>query len=451
MGHAVIRSRGGAVQPGRLLGLALAALLLAGCESIFEPYKPPPLPGDRRSVLALQQRLEPDPGIQDVQVRLPRPFANPDWTQDGGNADKAMHHLVLAEAPREIWRATVGSGSSKYTRLTAQPAIAGGRVFALDAEGEVSAHSLTDGRRLWRTSIVPRGEDAGVIGGGVAYAYNMVFVSSGYGEVIALDVERGSEIWSRRVGPPISSPPTVSAGRIFVVTEDNQLVALAAADGVVLWNHVGIAESAGLVGAGSPAVSEGVVVAAYSSGELVALRADSGRVIWTESLSRTGQAAAIGELSDINGRPVIDRGVVYAVGHGGRMVANDLVTGARVWTQNIAGVESPWVAGDYIFLITLEGELTALSRADGRIRWVTELPVYERPADRRGRILWSGPILASDRLIITSSNGQAVAVSPYNGRMLGSVRLADNTFIAPILAAETLLVLTDDGRLAAYR
>lgn len=426
-------------------------LLTAACDTLFAPYKPPPLPGQRVSILSLQSKLEPDPRIQDTAIRLPRPFANPDWSQDGGNADKAMHHLAMSEAPQEVWRQSIASGSSSDSRLTQPPIIAGGRAFALDSTGSVTALAAADGRRLWRTSVLPKGEDEGLIGGGVAAGYGMVFAATGHGEVIALEAERGTEIWRRRVGPPLTSPPTVSDGRVFAITQDNQLVALAAADGQLLWSHVGIAEPAGLVGAGAPAASDGVVVGAFSSGELVALRADTGRLVWTEALSRAGQATTAGELADINGRPVIDRGIVYALGHSGRMVATDLSTGARLWTQNLTGAESPWVAGDYVFVITLDNELVALTRSEGRIRWVTELPLFERPDSRTRRIVWSGPVLASDRLIITSSRGDAVAVSPYSGKMLGNLRLGDKVYIAPVIAGETLFVLGDDGRLTAFR
>jgi outer membrane protein assembly factor BamB len=436
---------------GRTVAALTVLLVVTACDTLFAPYKPPPLQGQRISILALQSRLEPDPRIQDTAVRLPRPFANADWAQDGGNADKAMHHLALGDAPREVWRASIGSGSSSDTRLTAPPVVAGGRIFALDTTASVSAIAVADGRRLWRTSVLPRGEDEGLLGGGVAAAYGLVVASTGHGEIVALDAERGTEIWRRRIGPPLATPPTVSGGRVFAVTQDNQLVALAASDGQVLWNHVGIAEPAGIVGAGAPAISDGIVVASFSSGEVVALRADTGRPVWTDTLSRSGQAAALGELSDINGRPVIDRGVVLAAGYGGRMIANELSTGLRLWTKNLSSVETPWVAGDYVFLITLEGELVALARADGRIRWVTELPQFERPDNRNKRIVWSGPILVSDRLIITSSKGDAVAVSPYTGKMMGNLRLADKVFIAPVVAGETLFVLTDDGRLTAYR
>ena len=432
---------------GPLLALGI---ILSAC-NVFSPYVPPPLEGERISVLSLEQTLEPDPGIQDLQVRLPRPFANAAWPQTGGSASKAMHHLAVGEAPRRQWRVNVGAGSSRDRRLTASPVVSDGRIVVLDANGLVVAHDMQTGKRLWRYDVVPKGERRGALGGGLAVAGETLFVTSGYGDVVAIATASGGEIWRTPLNVPLASPPTVAGDLLFVVTNDNQTFGLRAEDGSAVWNHVGIAETAGLVGAGAPAVADGVVVVPYSSGELIALRANNGQILWTDNLSRGGPTTALGEITDINGHPIVDRGTVYAVGHSGRMVANDLVSGARLWTQDISGSGSPWIAGDFLYLVTSGSELIALSRQDGRIRWVTELPRYRRPDTLEDPITWGGPVLGSDRLVIVSSTGDAVAVSPYTGKMLGSLRLSDAVFLPPVLAAESLFFLTDDGALVAYR
>jgi outer membrane protein assembly factor BamB len=436
-----------------LRGLGPVAALggfLSAC-NIISAYVPPPLEGERISVLSFERTLKPDPSIQDVQVRLPRPFANVDWAQSGGSATKAMHHLTIGAVPSRRWRTNIGAGSSRERRLTASPVVGGGRIFAMDAKGLVVAHDMLSGRRLWRFDIVPKGERRGTIGGGLAIAGDTLFVTSGYGDVITLVASNGAEIWRTPLKIPLASPPTVAGGLIFVVTKDNQTFGLRAEDGAAVWNHVGIAETAGLVGAGSPAAADGIVVVPYSSGELVALRANNGEVLWTDNLSRGGPTTALGEITDINGHPVVDRGTVYAVGHSGRMIANDLIDGARLWTQDISSSGSPWIAGDFLYLVTSGSELSALSREDGRIRWATALPRYRRPDTLEGPITWGGPVLGSDRLIIVSSTGDAVAVSPYTGKMLGSLRLSDAVFLPPVLASESLFFLTDDGALVAYR
>lgn len=438
---------------GRFGWAALLALplVLGGCEAILGSPEAPPLPGERISILTLQKQLEPDPRIADLEVRLPRPWVNESWPQAGGFPNHAMHHLALGDNPRLAWRTDIGAGSGGLTRLLANPVVGGGQVFALDSEGRVSALDAQSGSRQWQVQVTPEDEERGALGGGIALASGVLFIGTAFGEVIALDARSGAQFWRQSIGVPLPAAPSIDDGRVFVVTYDNQLFALDAGSGDVLWSYVGIAETAGLIGAGSAAVEGGLVVAPFSSGELVALRVENGNVAWSDSLVRTGRATALTEISDINSRPVIDRGVVYGISHGGRMVAVDARTGARIWTQSVAGIESPWVAGDFVFVVTTEAEIVALSRPDGRIRWVTQLDRYRKPNSREGAITWSGPVLAGDRLLAVSSEGVALAVSPYTGQVLGQLRLRTDAAIAPVVAGETLYILTEDGALSALR
>jgi outer membrane protein assembly factor BamB len=156
-------------------------------------------------------------------------------------------------------------------------------------------------------------------------------------------------------------------------------------------------------------------------------------------------------LSDINGSPVIDRDRVYAVSFSGRLVAISLRTGDRLWDQEVSGVQTPWIAGDFLFLLTTDGDVLCLSRRDGRIRWVNSLPRFEDPEDREGPIYWTGPILVSDRLIVVGTNGQAVSISPYSGRLLGQIELPDGVDIPPAVANGTVYVFTNEGDLVALQ
>ncbi len=427
----------------------LLTLLLAGC-GIFDEEEEV-LPGERIPVLMLDSELTPDPLIADLAVRLPPPEANRAWPQPGGYANHAMHHLALGDAPNRAWSANAGSGSSDWERLTAQPVVAEGRIFTMDTEGEVRAFDVNNGARLWVVETVPEDEDEGVIGGGVAYYGGTLFVSSGAAQIIALDGASGNELWRQSLAAPMRIGPTVTAGRVFAVTVDNQLHVLAADDGRKLWTHSGITETAALLGSGSVAVEAGTVVVPYSSGELVALRVENGRAVWSDTLAAVRRVDAVSALADIRGNPVIDRGLVFAISHSGRMVAIDQRTGIRVWDKTIGGVETPWAAGDFLYVLTNVAELVCLSRRDGRIRWIRSLPRYEDEEDKEDPIFWVGPLLAGDRLIVAGSTGDMISVSPYDGSVLGIVELSDGVAITPVVADDTLYVLTEDADLIAFR
>lgn len=438
----------------KFFGCLIGLLALCSCEQLndyFESAQDKPLPGERISVLALDKGVNADPRIADLDVKLPPPYENEDWPQAGGYPNHAMHHIAVADVPVQYWRVSAGKGAGDLIRLTSVPIVADGKAFILDSLGNVAAFDITSGRRAWRYNITPGSEERGEIGGGLGFYQGVLYVTSPYGEVIAMLGENGSEVWRRRIGIPLRGAPTIVEDRLFALTADNQLFAIETSSGSVIWNHSGIAEDAAIVGAPSPAVQGGVVIAPYSSGELVALRVENGRILWSDSLARTGRLTSLAELNDINGSPVIDRDMVIAIGHSGRMVGIDLLSGARLWENSLSSIQMPWVAGDFVYVVTLDAQLVCLARNNGRIKWVQQLPRYSDPGRRKNPIEWSGPVLASDRLIVVSSKKDAVAVSPYNGDILSVLELSDKASLPPIVAGGTIFVLTDDGDLVAYR
>ena len=431
--------------------IIFAFFLLGACETWFGEQEAPPLPGKRISVLLHEKTLTPDPKAASEEILLPPPSINPDWPQAGGYPNHAMHHTEVAADINRAWKADIGSGSDDTDRIIASPIAAQGRVFAMDAETVISAFEAGTGRRLWETPLTPEEEDDGHIGGGLAYDKARVFVTTGFAQVIALDAETGAVIWRQTLGGPMRAPPTVRGGRLFAVTIDNKLYALDTSTGATLWTHSGIAETASLLGGASPAVDAGVVVVPYSSGELVALKVETGRVLWTESLARLRQSDIGSPLAHIRGRPVIDRGRVFAMGHGNQLEAIDLRSGQRVWEKEIGGLQSLWVAGNYLFLLSNNAELISLARDDSRIYWITQLPRFEDEEDRRHPIVWTGPLLASDRLIVAGSEGTVLAISPYSGDVLGKAEMPDRIIVDPIIADRSIYFLADNATLVAYR
>ena len=437
----------------RILYMAVVAVTLGACEVpdwLGEPEEPP-LPGKRIPVMSLDNTLKVDAGIANLAVRLPRPRLNLEWPQDGGNADHAMNHLAAPGPLERLWDADIGKGAAHDSGVLASPVSGGGRMFALDTVGTVSAFRADNGERLWRVNVVPEEEEDEALGGGVAFGAGRLFITTGVGEVIALNAATSGELWRVGLGAPVRVAPTYSEGRVFVVTYENKLYALDANNGALLWTHSGISEEAQLLGGASPAVSGGLVVAAYSSGEIYALRVDNGREAWNYTLGSIARLGPLASLGDIIASPVIDRELVYAVSHAGHLIAISLRSGERLWEQNISGVQTPWIAGDFLFILTTQGDLLCLSRIDGLIRWIRRLPRYEDPEDKEGPILWSGPLLVSDRLIVVSSIGQAVSISPYTGALLGLLEMPGNIEISPIASNGMVYILTMDGELIALR
>ncbi|HZG09975.1 MAG TPA: PQQ-binding-like beta-propeller repeat protein [Allosphingosinicella sp.] len=436
----------------RLISVLVAASLLTGCGVFDKKKKTTPTLGDRISVLSSEAAIEVDPALAGVPVSLPGAEANGQWTQPGGSASKSMGHLALGATPAQAWRVSIGQGSGAKVALGAAPVIADGKVFTIDTQATVRAFDATTGASLWQTQV--RGEgapSAALFGGGVSFDNGRLYATNGAGFAFALDAGNGSILWQVRPGGPLRGAPTVANENVYVVSQDNQIFALNPADGATRWTSSAAVEIAGVFGSGAPAAAQGTVVAGFSSGELNAYRYENGRVLWQDALARTSISTAVTTLSDIDAEPVIDQGRVYAVGQGGRMVALELVTGQRVWEINVAGTSTPWVAGEWIFVVTDEAQLLAIARATGKIRWMTQLPRWRDEKDKKGNISWVGPVLAGDRLVLANTLGHIVNVSPFDGAIQSTVETKERITLSPVVANNTLYILHDNGQLSAWR
>ncbi len=452
----------------RLLALAAAALLLPACSTLesinpFAEKKPPRLEGERKPVLVGEELVRPDTAIASRPVALPRPTTNREWPQAGGYPDHAMHHLTLAERPQRAWQSSIGPGTggssfwrvfglSTPRRLIAQPVVAEGKFFALNSDGEVVALNAANGSALWRRNILTEDEGQGDVGGGVGYANGVVYVATGGAEVLALNAGTGAILWRVSLDAPIRGAPTISGGRVYVVTTENELVALdPSKKGERLWNFAGVAEPTGILGAANPAVEGNIVITPQSSGEVVALRVENGRQLWTERLAAARQINPITNIADITARPVVDRGIVIAVSNAGRLAALDVRTGRRLWDVDIGGIQTPWIAGDWAYALSNEGQLVCIERTTGRIKWSVQLNNFTTERQRRNPIVWTGPVLASDRLIVAGSHGEALSLSPYTGQVLGRIVIGERVLISPVVAENTIYFLDDTGRVLALR
>ena len=430
---------------------ALAApLAVGGCsflDNIFSDSKVP-LEGRREAVTVTRRGLVVDPADTRV-VTVPPAVDVAAWTQPGGGPAHLVGHIAMAGF-NPAWRSSIGEGGGYRRKITAQPLIVPGMAVAMDSDGTVSGFKLDTGARLWRTDTQGDEDRSTNVGGGVSFADGTVFASTGRAEIMALDAGTGAIRWRKPLGAPARSAPTVADGRLFVQTLDDRVQAFSVA-GERQWGYQASTSSTTLLGQAAPAYSDGLVVAGFGSGDLVTLRAESGGLAWSDSLASGRGRNSLLDLSAIRALPVIDAGRVFAIGAGGLLVALDLRSGRRLWEREVGGLQTPWVAGDWLYVQTSDETLAAIGRDDGRVRWLSDLPRYDNPEKRRDPLFWTGPILAGGKLILAGSNGFAFSVDPVSGNVLGKVELRDAAAVAPVAAQGTLLFVSDDGTLQAYR
>ena len=442
----------------RALAFGLVAATLAGCAGIRTPSffgllnrkpKERAAEGQRIPVLGGVDQIEVSPSLKGVDFSVPPPQPQAAWPLPGGDAEQSVEHLDAGASLRVAWRTSIGFGTTREAHVTAPPIVADGRIFTLDGMGGVQASDAATGRAVWRDQFSPRrGRDREAFGGGLGYADGTLYVTSGFRFVAAVDPATGLVKWRYDTVVPVHGAPNVGDGKLFAVDVNDELMAFDTSSGKLLWTYQALQEPARMLEASSPAIGSGVVVTPFASGEVVALTTLNGQQVWTDTLSETNRDNALSEIRDIAGRPVIYRGDVLAGSHSGVLASIDLHTGQRRWSLPLSTITTPWPAGDVVYATAQGGKVVCIARDSGQVYWIKDLNFGVK---KKQRAVYSGPVLADNRLLLVDSLGTMIALNPKTGAREATVKLGSPAFLNPIGVNGTLYVLTQAGDLVAIR
>ena len=435
-----------------LLGLALIATL-TGCER-----EDPVLPGAREDIRAVLTAdgtpVEADPGEDlNLPLSLAATSSNSDWRQSIASPGSRTAHPALSRAPSLAWSVGIGTGDSRKGRITADPVVAGGRIFTLDAEARVSAVS-TSGQLLWTRDLVPTNDSStDATGGGLAFGDGKIFVSSGFGLMTALDPETGNQIWQQNLRATGSGNPTVKDGLVYLVAGDDVAWALDTDTGRIEWRLSATPDIQNVIGGPAPAVTDKYVVFAFGSGEVQGAFRKGGLRLWDSQVAGQRKGFSHARIGDITSDPVIVGDRIYVGTHAGRTVALNLGNGERIWTATDGPLNTIWPAGDSIFMVTDRNELLRLSAEDGSRIWSHTLSFFTKNRPRQQTEIFGhhGPIIAGGNLILASNDGLMRLYDPASGAERGAVEIPGGATTNPVVAGNTLYVVTTKGQLLAFR
>ena len=434
-------------------GIALAlvsSIVLAGCSD-----REVILPGKREPILKLEPSATEGAGTLSAPkaFAMPRQKNNVAWPQGHASPSTQVVHAALSAAPKPLWTLSVGTGDRARNRITADPIVAEGIVFTLDSLSVLTATS-TSGSRLWSRDLTPSFERAGdADGGGIAYGDGVVFVSTGYGVLHALDPKSGSALWKQELKGSGNGRPSYFDGVVYLVSQDSVAWAIEAATGRIRWQLDHLSDVNNMSGSTGPAISEKLVVFGFGAGDLQAAFRGGGLTLWSATLAGGRSGRAVATIDDIATSPVISGSTVFAANSSGRIAAMHLDSGARLWTAPY-GARSPlWPAGGSLFFVNDLGQLMRLDATDGSKVWSVDLPGFVSLRQRKSKdvVPHHGPVLAGGRLLLASGDGLLRQFDPETGAERSAIRLGSGATANPIVADGILYVLCRDGKLRAYR
>ena len=438
--------------------LTAAAVLLLACgkgELILDG----PRFDVRDDVPALGENGEIPQSPDASATYVPRSFSTPTqvnhsaWTHRNGSVAHRISHPALGTTLTQAWSANIGQGNGRKARITADPIVSGGRIFTLDSASQVVATG-SDGATLWSRKLIPvTDRDGDASGGGLAFGDDLVIVSTGFGELFALEPTSGEIKWRQKLEAPITSSPTVADGLVYVVSRDSRAWAISTKEGRIKWQLPGTPSPAVINGGAGVAISDRLAVFPFGSGELVSALKKSGIRVWGSSVAGQRRGRAYSNIADVTGDPVIAGDRIFASNQGGRTVALEAGSGERLWTAKEGALAPVWPADDSVFLVSDQDNLMRLDAETGETIWSQELPYFRAKKIKRRQHIYAhhGPILAGGRLIVASDDGLIRSFDPETGEQISSIELKNGAASNPIVVNRTLYVVTTKGNLVAFR
>ena len=422
-----------------MLFLFVALFFLNAC-SYFDEEEIK-LPGKREAVFEKKsQKL-----IKSKKsVFLPKPIDLKNWPLHNHNVSNNLTHFLSNEKLKIKWEKEASYSGSKSDFFVAKPIIYKNRIYSVLANSVISVRDVISGKKIWEKKLSEESDEDIFFTGGVGINDETLFVSTGIGNLYSINLSTREINWKKKFSSPVSAPPLIFSNKVFVVTDDNQTIALEKSSGQEIWSHSGSLENVSIIGGVSPSLKDNVLYVTYTSGEIFALNSQSGSILWFENIA-LGTIATRNLIFDIQSSPVIHKDKLLVSSYINKFLAMSLTDGEKIWEIELSTINPIITAGDYIYLLDTENKLHCIDLTDGTILWTVQLKIQNKKKSLR----WAGPLLTSNQIIIASSEGVILSISPFNGKILGQID-TDHEFITnPILSDKSIFLTTNKGTLLA--
>jgi len=350
-----------------------------------------------------------------------------------------------------VWSKTIGKGlGRKYVEIT--PAILADRIFVGDAYGLVIALDRFTGDVVWRTSVgkpdrrswldVSNRSDPSFVSGGFGVGAGKVFVGTVRGELIALDVSDGSEIWRETLSSEILAPATATSDVVVVQTADGKMYALESGSGETRWVFHTQDVRVSLRGTASPVLSDGHAYAGFRDGILAAVDLESGFPIWEQRLTVPEGTSELERINDIDGRPLVLGQVVFAATHQGTMQARRKSDGFMLWEADAPSFHALAEGLDLVFVVTDDDEVVAAQQESGNEAWKQEA--------FQNRVL-TDPLAFHNYLVVGDDDGYLHVIAQSDGRLMGRYKMRASIRSPMVEEDGVFYALSNKGHLEALR
>lgn len=335
---------------------------------------------------------------------------------------------------KQLWRSSVGSGTDGK-RLNLVATLELDRLYLAARAGEVAAIDVETGKQIWEVDSELE------ISGGPGAGEGLVLIGTSDAQLVALDAESGEERWRARVSSEILSVPKIGSGVVVVHTVDGKLFGFDALAGKQIWVYDRSVPVLTLHGSSSPVITGDMVICGFSSGKLVGLDLASGGVRWETSLGIPSGRSELERMVDIDGDPLVKGGAIFVTSFQGNMAAVARESGQVFWRKKLSSFVGPGADRRSLYVADAKGQVLAIQPNSGAALWKNDKLLNR----------WlSPPVVLDDYVVVGDFDGYLHWLSSSDGRLMGRIRVGDDPISSrPVVYNGRLFVYSDGGTIAA--
>ena len=377
-------------------------------------------------------------------VILPKPREISDWPLFNQNISNNLSHFLSNDSLKIKWEKKSSYRDKKDNFFIAKPIIFKDRIYRILPNSIINVINSVNGKTVWEKKLQEEDKEEIFFTGGIGIDSDTLYVTTGIGNLYSIDITTRKTKWKKNFSSPISAPPLIFSNKIFVITDDNQTSAIEKSNGKEIWSHSGSLENVSIIGGVSPSLKDNVLYVTYTSGEIFALNAENGSVLWFENIA-LGTIASRNLIFDIQTSPVIHKNKLLVSSYINKFIAMSLVDGEKIWEIELSTINPIITSGDYSYLLDTENKLHCIELTEGNIIWTVQL----KKMKKKKPLSWVGPLLTSNKLILASSEGVILSLSPHNGKILSQIATENNYVTNPVQSKKSIFVITKKGKLLA--
>lgn len=400
------------------------------------------------SAFASIDPIKLDSALETTSIKLPQQKNNNFWSGSPSAQNQQIENIaknftlktrgffgnkateISLDKSSQTWFFYSGSNVDHFVF---SPVIKDEKIFILDTAGVLVARDLKTEKKIWKSRIFKKSFLKNYKTPKISYADGKIFAIAGVNKIAAASEVDGKVLWSKEISSIPVSTPISDGNLVYVSTNDNKLYALSVASGELEWVQSAIIRPTAIFGAADPVIYKNFIIVSYSSGEIYAVDKRTGEPLWSQDLNVNKATNSDFYLNDIDATPYVQNDVIYSIGNGGLMMALKVKDGNYLWKKEIAGIVDFWGAGEFLFVVNNDDKLLAISKKTGGIKWISQLPNFIKEKKPQTKIIYSGVVMAGDKLLISRFDGMLLVVSPLDGKIEKTFSIGKKISHSPVV------------------